>query len=244
MNNKNSIQAVEGFSRREFLTAATGAAVLFAVGGIACSPIIQKIQLPQLPYPETALEPVISANTIEIHYRKHHRGYVDNVNKLIARTGFAKIPLEQIIIETAGNRERTAIFNNAGQVWNHNFYWNSLRPEGEEEPSGELKKMIETSFGSLNSCKRELANAAISQFGSGWAWLIYDGIKLDVMSTDNADNPMIHGLRPLLTIDVWEHAYYLDYQNRRAEYVRAVIDKLINWEFAAQNLMEATGEVA
>jgi superoxide dismutase, Fe-Mn family len=240
----NSRKAIDSFSRREFLMAATGTAVLFAFGGVSCSPKNQIFHLPALPYPETALEPVISANTIGFHHGKHHQGYVDNVNKLIARTGFARMPLEKIIIETAGNPERVAIFNNAGQTWNHNFFWNSLKPEGGGEPPAELKKMIERSFGSLSACKRKLADAAITQFGSGWAWLTYDGEKIGVMQTGNADNPMIYGLKPLLTIDAWEHAYYLDYQNKRGDYVNALIDKLINWEFAAQNLEEAAGEVS
>lgn len=244
MNIENSNKAIEGFSRREFMVAATGAAAFFAFGGISCSPKNQKFQLPALPYPETALEPVISSNTIRVHYGKHHQGYVDNLNKLISRTPFGKMTLEKIITETAGKPERVAIFNNAAQTWNHTFYWNSLKPEGGGKPSGELKKMIDNSFGSFGACKKKLINAAMTQFGSGWAWLTYDGKKIDVMQTGNADNPMIHGLRPLLTIDVWEHAYYLDYQNRRGDYVNTLFDKLINWEFAAQNLKSVADEVS
>jgi superoxide dismutase, Fe-Mn family len=244
MNIKNSKKAIDGFSRREFLVAATGAAAFFVFGGISCSPKNQKFQLPVLPYPETALEPVISSNTIGFHYGKHHQGYVDNLNKLISGTPFAKMPLEKIIIDTANKPERVAIFNNAAQTWNHTFYWNSLKPEGGGEPSADLKKMIEKSFGSLDGCKKELANAAITQFGSGWAWLAYNGETIEVMQTGDADNPMTQGLRPLLTIDVWEHAYYLDYQNRRGDYVNALIDKLINWEFAAQNLKGVVGGVS
>jgi Fe-Mn family superoxide dismutase len=192
--------------------------------------------LPSLPYAENALSPVISANTIGFHYGKHHKGYVDNLNKLIAGTEFANLPLEKIISGTAGKADKTAIFNNAAQTWNHTFYWRSLKPGGAGEPSAVLKQKIETSFGSLDACKKELAAAGTSQFGSGWAWLVVDGEKLKVVKTGNAEVPMTAGLKPLLTIDVWEHAYYLDYQNRRADYINAVLDKLMNWDFAAENL--------
>ena len=185
----------------------------------------------------TSLEPVISANTIGFHYGKHHKGYVDNLNKLIAETEFADMTLEKIIAETAGKADKTAIFNNAAQTWNHTFYWHSLMPKGGGEPPAVLKKKIEASFGTLDVCKKELATAAMAQFGSGWVWLVLDGNKLKVVKTANADLPLIKkGLKPLLTIDVWEHAYYLDYQNRRADYANAVLDKLINWGFAAENL--------
>jgi Fe-Mn family superoxide dismutase len=192
--------------------------------------------LPALPYATNALEPVISANTIKFHYGKHHQAYVDNLNKLIAGTEFANLPLEKIITETAGKPDKTAIFNNAAQAWNHAFYWRSLRPQGGGEPAAILKQKIEASFGSLEACRKELAAAAMAQFGSGWVWLVLDGDKLKVVKTGNADVPLTSGLKPLLTVDVWEHAYYLDYQNRRADYVNAVLDKLINWDFAAANL--------
>jgi Fe-Mn family superoxide dismutase len=192
--------------------------------------------LPPLPYAENALEPVISAKTIAFHYGKHHKGYVDNLNKLIAGTELAGLPLEKIIAETAGKADKAAIFNNAAQVWNHTFYWNSLNPRGGGEPPAALKQKIEASFGSLDACKKELAATAMAQFGSGWVWLVQDGDKLKVFKTSNADLPLTKGMKPLLTIDVWEHAYYLDYQNRRADYVNAVLDKLINWDFAADNL--------
>jgi Fe-Mn family superoxide dismutase len=192
--------------------------------------------LPPLPYAENALEPIISAKTISLHYGKHHKGYVDNLDKLVVGTEFVGMPLEKIIIATAGKADKAAIFNNASQAWNHTFYWNSLIPNGGGEPPAELKKMIEASFGTVDACKKELATAATTQFGSGWAWLVLDGDKLKVVKTANADSPLTKGMKPLLTIDVWEHAYYLDYQNRRAEYVNAIIDKLINWRFAADNL--------
>jgi Fe-Mn family superoxide dismutase len=193
------------------------------------------IVLPPLPYADNALDPVISANTISFHYGKHHKGYVDNLNKLVAGTEFVDMPLEKIITEAAGKADKTAIFNNAAQAWNHTFYWRSLRPKGGGEPPAVLKKKIEASFGTLDVCKKELATAAMAQFGSGWVWLVLDGNKLKVVKTANADSPLTKGIKPLLTIDVWEHAYYLDYQNRRADYVNAVIDKLINWSFAAEN---------
>jgi len=191
--------------------------------------------LAPLPYAENALEPVITANTIGFHYGKHHKGYVDNLNKLVAGTEYAGLSLEKIIASTAGRSEKTAIFNNAAQTWNHTFYWKSIKPKGGGEPPAALKQKIEASFGSMDACKKELAGAAVSQFGSGWAWLVLDGDKLKVIKTANADVPLTTGMKPLLTVDVWEHAYYLDYQNRRADYVSAVLDKLINWEFALQN---------
>ena len=192
--------------------------------------------LPALPYADNALEPVISANTISFHYGKHHKGYVDNLNKLAAGTEFAGLKLEKIITETAGNTDKDAIFTNAAQAWNHTFYWQSLSPKGSSQPPVVLKQKIEASFGTLDACKKELATAATTQFGSGWAWLVQDGDKLKVVKTANADSPLTKGMKPLLTIDVWEHAYYLDYQNRRADYVNAVFDKLINWSFAAENI--------
>ena len=192
--------------------------------------------LTPLPYAENALEPVITAKTISFHYGKHHKGYVDNLNKLISGTDYSELSLEEIIKRTAGKSERMAIFNNAAQTWNHSFYWNSLSPKGGGEPPAALKQKIEASFGSVDACKKELASASVSQFGSGWAWLILENGLLKVVKTANADDPLTTGMKPLLTIDVWEHAYYLDYQNRRADYVNAVLDKLINWEFALQNV--------
>jgi Fe-Mn family superoxide dismutase len=192
--------------------------------------------LPPLPYAEDALDPVISANTLRYHYGKHHKGYVDNLNKLIAGTPLAGLSLEKLITATAGQADRIAIFNNAAQTWNHTFYWRSLQPKGGGEPPAALKQRIEASFGTLEACRKELATAATTQFGNGWAWLVLDAGKLKVVKTGNAETPLTTGITPLLTIDVWEHAYYLDYQNRRADYVNAVLDKLINWGFAAENL--------
>ena len=224
-------------NRRDVLAATTSAALLFAIGGFPAFAKAATIQvLPPLPYAENALAPIISANTLGFHYGKHHQGYVTNLNKLIEGTPFAGLPLEQIISESADQSETAAIFNNAAQIWNHTFYWHSLKPKGGGEPPKILKEKIEASFGTVDACKKELAGAATSQFGSGWAWLVADGDKLKVIKTANAQLPLMDGLKPLLTIDVWEHAYYLDYQNRRADYVKAVIDGLLNWDFAADNL--------
>ena len=194
--------------------------------------------LQSLPYQDNALDPVISANTISFHYGKHHKGYVNKLNELVAETQFADMSLEEIIAATSGKTDKTAtaIFNNAAQTWNHTFYWSSLKPKGGGEPPAELKQKIESAFGTLDTCKKELADAAMAQFGSGWVWLVLDGVTLKVVKTANADVPLTNGMKPLLTIDVWEHAYYLDYQNRRADYAKAVLDKLINWEFALQNI--------
>ncbi len=223
--------------RRTFLLASAGTVATLVMGGFPThAGAAATLALPPLPYADNALDPVITANTIAFHYGKHHKGYVDNLVKLVAGTEFAEMPLEQIITATAGVAEKTAIFNNAAQIWNHTFYWQSLAPKGGGEPPAALKQKIEASFGSVEACNQELAAAAVSQFGSGWAWLVLDGDKLKVVKTANADNPLKAGLKPLLTVDVWEHAYYLDYQNRRADHVAAVLDKLINWEFALKNL--------
>ena len=194
------------------------------------------ISLPALPYPENALEPVISAKTISFHYGKHHKTYVETVNKLIAGTEFADMQLDKIVSATAGKPDRAAIFHNAAQVWNHNFYWQSLKPKGGGEPPAALAQKMQAAFGGVDACKKELTNAAVAEFGSGWVWLVLEGDKLKIVKTDNADTPFTRGLKPLLTIDVWEHAYYLDYQNKRPDYVKALIEKLANWEFAARNL--------
>ena len=194
------------------------------------------LTLPALPWAENALEPVISAKTISFHYGKHHKTYVDNTNKQIAGTELADLPLEQIVRATAGKSDRVGIFNNAAQAWNHDFYWKSLKPKGGGEPPAALKAKMDAAFGGVDACKKELSNAAVQQFGSGWAWLVLEGDKLKVVKTGNAETPITQNLKPLLTIDVWEHAYYLDYQNKRVDYANALIDKLANWEFAAQNL--------
>ena len=192
--------------------------------------------LPPLPYAENALMPVISTNTMSFHYGKHHQAYVDNLNNLAKGTDYENASLETIINETAGKSDKVGLFDNAAQIWNHTFYWNSMKPAGGGKPTGKLAQMIEASFGSFDNFRKELATATVSQFGSGWGWLVQDGGVLKVVKTPNAEVPFTKGQKPLLTIDVWEHAYYLDHQNKRAEYVDAVIDKLLNWDFAAQNL--------
>ncbi|MFY9397106.1 MAG: superoxide dismutase [Desulfomonilia bacterium] len=189
------------------------------------------IELPDLPYSKDALEPVISSKTLEFHYGKHHKKYVETANQLIEGTGLKGKPLEEIVKAAAADPAKTALFNNAAQVWNHNFYWNCLRPSGGGEPTGEVATKIKATWGSTEKFAEELKNAGMSQFGSGYAWLVLDGGELRITKTPNADNPLVHGMKPLLGIDVWEHAYYLDYQNLRAEYLSALIGKLINWDF-------------
>ena len=192
--------------------------------------------LPPLPYAENALEPVISANTMSFHYGKHHKTYVDNLNNLVKGTDYENASLEKIINETAGKADKAALFNNAAQMWNHTFYWNSLKGGGGGKPSGKIAQMIDAAFGGYDNFKKEMSATTVSQFGSGWGWLVLDGGALKIVKTPNAEVPFTKGQKPLLTIDVWEHAYYLDHQNKRAAYVDAVIDKLLNWNFATQNL--------
>jgi len=195
--------------------------------------------LPPLPYADGALAPVISANTIGFHYGKHHKTYVDNLNNLVKGTAYEGATLEKIIADSAGKADQAGIFNNSAQIWNHTFYWNSLKPNGGGKPSGKLAAMIDSDLGGFDNFKKELAATTVSQFGSGWGWLVVEGGKLKIVKTGNAEVPFTKGQKPLLTIDVWEHAYYLDYQNKRADYVNALIDKLLNWDFAADNLAKA-----
>lgn len=185
-------------------------------------------ELPILPYEKNALEPYISAKTIEFHYGKHHKSYIDNLNNLIKGSAYENMSLEEIIVASSQKGD-VAIFNNAAQAWNHNFFWHSMRANGGGEPKEELKARLIKDFGSVEKFKEEFKAAAVSQFGSGWAWLVEDNGVLRVIKTSNADTPIAHGLKPLLTIDVWEHAYYLDYQNLRAAFVDAYLAHLINW---------------
>lgn len=226
--------------RREFLklSAKLGALALLPAAGIGCSrskKAADAIALPALPYEINALEPHISAKTVSLHYGKHHQGYVKKINALIANTPYEKMTLADIIRQSKGKAGETAIFNNAAQVFNHSFYWNSMKPGG-SRPSPALAQKISADFGSYDAFAREFSDAAASQFGSGWAWLLDDSGKLKIMKTANADTPAAQGLRPLLCIDVWEHAYYPDYQNRRGDYIQAYLEHLINWEFAEKNL--------
>ena len=195
-----------------------------------------EIALPKLPYSLDALEPHISRNTLEIHHGKHHRAYVEKANGLIKDAGLSDQPLESIIQQTAGKDSQRALFNNAAQAWNHAFYWRSLMPRGGGAPAGAIGKRIDTDFGDYGTFAEQMKEAATGQFGSGWAWLVLDGDSLGITATSNADTPLAHGHIPLLAIDVWEHAYYLDYQNRRADYAAAVIGHLLNWDFANRNL--------
>jgi Fe-Mn family superoxide dismutase len=194
---------------------------------------------PPLPFAEGALAPVISANTLGFHYGKHHKAYVDNLNNLVKGGEFEGQSLEAIIKATAGKADKAGVFNNAAQVWNHTFYWNCLKPNGGGKPSGRIAQMIDSDLGGYDKFKADFAQTCVTQFGSGWGWLVAEGGKLKLVKTPNAENPMVKGQTALLTIDVWEHAYYLDYQNRRPDHVNAVIDKLLNWDFAAQNLAKA-----
>ena len=194
-------------------------------------------ELPPLPYKEDALEPHISARTMSFHYGKHHKAYVDKLNQAVQGKKLAEMKLEQVIAETAKDAAMAGTFNSAAQAWNHTFYWHSMAPKGGGEPKGKLADMLKSDLGGLEGFKKEFAEAANGQFGSGWAWLLVEGGKLRIQKTGNADTPIAHGGKPLLVIDVWEHAYYLDYQNKRADYVAAYLEHLVNWEFAAANLV-------
>lgn len=188
-----------------------------------------------LPYDQNALEPYISAETLSYHYDKHHRGYVDKLNKLIEGTPYAGLSLEDIVIKA---REDAAIdiLNNALQAWNHAFLWESMSPNGGATPDGRIKELVEDSFGNLDTFRKRFRAAALSHFGSGWVWLVLDGPKLRILTTGNADSPIGTRMVPLMTLDVWEHAYYIDYRNERVRYVDTFLDKLVNWKFAAANL--------
>ena len=212
-----------------FLPHALGVSIMLASTLFSLAP---------LPYPENALEPVMSANTLRFHHGKHHKTYVETLNKLNKGTDYESSSLENIITNTAGKADKMQIFNNAAQSWNHTFFRNCLK-RGGGKPTGIIAQKLEADFGGYDNFKKELANACVTQFGSGWGWLVAAGGKLKVVKTGNAEVPLVKGQTPLLTIDVWEHAYYLDYQNRRVDYVEAVIDKLLNWGFAEENLANA-----
>lgn len=193
--------------------------------------------LPPLPYDEAALEPHMSAQTLSFHYGKHHQAYVDNLNKLIAGTELENETLENIIMRSANNQDKAGIFNNAAQAYNHSLFWQGLKPAGTGTgPAGELAELINKQFGSLEGFYSEFKTAATGLFGSGWVWLVKDGDGLRIMKTANADNPLAHDLHPLWALDVWEHSYYLDYQNRRGDFIDAVLHNLLNWEFVADRL--------
>jgi Fe-Mn family superoxide dismutase len=200
----------------------------------------QPFHLPPLPYDQKALAPVISAETMSFHYGKHHKAYVDKLNELAQGTEYAKMQLEDIVRKTfkSSDPKQQTIFNNAGQIWNHTFFWACLTPNP-GQPQGELAKAVERDLGGLAKFKEEFAKAGVAQFGSGWVWLVADKGKLAIEKTANAETPMAAGKKCLLTIDVWEHAYYLDYQNRRADFLKEVIEKRLNWDFARQNFERA-----
>ncbi|MDR3437001.1 superoxide dismutase [Telmatospirillum sp.] len=223
-------------SRRHFVALASAGSAVAASGlilprrALAAAPFLQ----PPLPFADNALAPVISAQTIQFHYGKHHAGYFTQLNQLVANTPWATATLEEIIVKSAGG-EDPRIFNNAAQAANHSFYWDGLKPGG-GQPSGVLAEAIERDFGDFAKFKDGFVSHAVGLFGSGWAWLIEDGGKLAFFDAGNAGTPLAHGKRPLAVVDVWEHAYYLDYQNRRADHVRAVVDQLINWDVVRDRL--------
>jgi len=194
------------------------------------------ITLPALPFEAQALEPHISANTLSFHHGKHHAAYVTNLNNLIKGTELADKSLEEIIVAVAGNAEKAGVFNNAAQVWNHSFYWNCIKPAGGGAPTGAIAAKINEDFGSYEGFVEQFKAAGATQFGSGWAWLILEDGHLKITKTANADTPLAHGQKALLTVDVWEHAYYLDFQNRRPDYLTAFVAHLINWDFVNSNL--------
>lgn len=196
-------------------------------------------ELPPLPYDKNALEPHMSAETFDYHYSKHHQTYVTNLNNLVKDTPLASQSLEQIILAVAKDDTKVGVFNNAAQVWNHTFFWNSLSPKGGGTPTGVLADAITKAFGSIDKFKEEFKAAAVGQFGSGWAWLVVDGGALKIVKTGNAGTPLTAGQTALLTVDVWEHAYYIDYRNRRPDFVQTFLDKLVNWEFATANYAAA-----
>ncbi len=197
-------------------------------------------ELPTLPFPKDALEPYMSANTFSYHHEKHHAGYVNNLNKAIEGTELASKSLEDVILASAQDPAQAGVFNNAAQVFNHTFFWHSLKPNGGGVPTGAIADKITADFGSYDTFKAEFAKAAATQFGSGWAWLVLDNGTLKVTKTGNAENPLTAGQTPLLTLDVWEHAYYLDYQNKRPDYINTYLDHLVNWDAANERLAAAS----
>ncbi len=193
-------------------------------------------EIPALPYAQDALVPHISAGTLGFHHGKHHNAYVVNLNNLVADTPLAEKTLEDVIREVAGDASKAGIFNNAAQVWNHTFYWNSMKPGGGGRPTGAVADAINGAFGSYDKFAEEFKAAGMTQFGSGWAWLVAEDGAIKIVKTPNAETPITTGAVPLITCDVWEHAYYLDFQNRRPDYIQTFLDDLINWDFANANL--------
>jgi Fe-Mn family superoxide dismutase len=196
-------------------------------------------ELPPLPYPKNALEPHVSERTMDFHHGRHHQAYVTNLNNLVKGSPMESQSLEELIRANYRDTSRTGVFNNAAQVWNHTFFWSSMKPRGGGAPSGDVAQAITRDCGGLDKFKDQFKAAAVGQFGSGWAWLIADRGQLKIVATPNAVNPLADGQAALLTCDVWEHAYYLDYQNRRPDFVQTFLDHLVNWDFVAQNLAKA-----
>jgi Fe-Mn family superoxide dismutase len=236
--------AIAPMTRRHFIGTTTAVAGVAAMASAFPAPAIAQNRaphaLPKLPYAENALDPVISSRTIGFHYGRHHRGYVDNINRMVQGDALGELSLEELVKATRADPKLAGHFNNAAQVWNHTFYWNSMKPNGGGQPTGALRAKIDEDLGGYDKFKADFAAVANGQFGSGWGWLVVDDKgKLALVRTANADTPMARGQACLLTIDVWEHAYYLDYQNRRGDYTAAVIDKLLNWDFANEQLAKA-----
>lgn len=194
--------------------------------------------LPDLPYAKDSLSPYISAKTFDFHHGKHHQLYIDNTNKLVAGTDLDDKSLRDIITATASDPKRVGIFNNAAQTWNHSFYWQCMKPGGGGAPTGAIADRITQTFGNYENFAQAFKDAGMTQFGSGWAWLVEKNGALEIMKTPNADTPMAHGAKALVTADVWEHAYYVDYQNRRADYLQTFLDKLVDWDFVNQQLLK------
>ncbi len=230
-----------GLNRRQFNTLAAAAVTVAAAGtlGFAANAAAQAapaFPMPALPYPEDALDPVITAKTLSFHYGKHTKAYYDNMNKALEGKPTAGLTLEKVFLDAAKDAAAVGLFNNAAQAWNHTFYFAGLKKGGGGAPTGKLAEKIAASFGGFEDFKKQFMDAAATQFGSGWAWLVSEGGALKVVKTPNAMNPLVNGQKPLFTVDVCEHAYYLDYQNRRADYVKDVLEKLANWDFVAKNL--------
>lgn len=227
-------------TRRQFTTLAVSAATVGALGAFSpASAQAQGVEIfpfPALPYPEDALEPVISARTLSFHYGKHAKAYYANTNKALEGKPTAGMTLEKVFLEASKDAAAIGLFNNSAQAWNHTFYFACMKKGGGGEPGGKVADAIKTSFGGYEQFAKAFTEAALTQFGSGWAWLVADNGSLKVVKTPNAMNPLVNGQKPLLTIDVWEHAYYLDYQNLRGEYVKGFLEKLVNWDFVAANL--------
>ena len=230
----------DGMNRREFVAFAAGATAV-AAGATILGPATpafaaDAFSAPALPYAENALEPLISARTISFHYGKHTAAYYANTNKAVAGTPLAAMKLEEVVKAVAADPAKAALFNNAAQSWNHTFYWSCMKPGGGGTPPAKVADALKAAFGSVETAVAQLSEAAKTQFGSGWAWLAKDAGGLKILKTGNAETPLTLGMTPLLTIDVWEHAYYLDYQNRRPDYVTTFLDKLVNWETVAKLL--------